>query len=571
MKKNHVAKRFVIASLCLGAAISAFSGMTLLDNNVVVAEESEALQMTDLIHASSSATVEIAQEMCTDPMDTSNTSGASTLTPISKEHTGLRISSEEAYQATFKTVFKGNMRMKFRFPETYSDALYGNFTFHIADATDDSNFFDITYYVVREGDFTVAPCVQWGDETRMVTSHIAANSVWANEKIVGLKNYKFAPCFLTKSNVAERSDRLGILDFTWVGGVLTIDTNTTALQDSNPKKVNMIPLASFDGTYDTSKKDNGFVNKESWGLPKINFPNGYTITVSSSFDDERTNDHGTDVFFTSIICSETYDFSDSELIKDSQMEKFENSFEFLGEHQATEGKFYLGWRNTETNGLYPDYALAPKGNYEPLEISYDTLDGASLRINASENGKSGIRFETLFDVEEYELIKDHLQEFGTLVAYTDTLIEDKDFTFENYKGASGFAKMKNTVGTHEYVDKDGNTYTAYSIAVVDINVENYTRSYSARGYLVVRYTNGTTKLVYTDFNQEENSGVIQEIATQLKQEEEYNTYTDEEKAIIDTFAGVIIQPEEPVEPENPGETEESVDPENPGETEEVEE
>lgn len=544
MKKKHVAKRFVIASLCLGFAISACSGITLLDNNVVVAEESEALQMTDLVHASSSATVEMAQAYCTDTTEIKPDLKGS------REYTGLRISSDEAYKATFKTVFDGNLTFRFRFPETYSDAFYGNFTFHIADVTDDSNCFDITYYTLHEGEFVTGIYVQWKDQIRMATHNI--NSSWSNKKEEGLKLYKFAPGFLTQA-IQERGDRLGILSLVSVGGVLTVTSNTTGNMETRPKDVAMIPIASFDGTYDTSKKANGFVNRESWGLPKISFPNGYTVTVSSSFNDERTTDHGTDVFFASIIGSETYDFSNAELTKDSQMEAFDNSFEFLGKHEATEGKFYLGWQNTETNSLYPDYALAPKGNYEPLEINFDTLGGASLRIDASENGKSGIRFETLFDVEEYEAIKDQLQEFGTLVAYTDTLIEGKDFTFENYKGASGFAKVKNTVGTHEYTDKDGNTYTAYSIAVVDINIENYTRAYSARGYLVVKYADGTTQLIYTDYNQEENSAVIEELATLLRQEEEYNAYTDEEKAIIDAFAGVIV------EPENPGETEEPVD------------
>ena len=348
MKKNHVAKRFVIASLCIGAAISAFSGLTLLDNNVVVAEEPETIQATDFIHASSSATVELAQEYCTD------TTAIREDLKGSIEYTGLRISSDEAYKATFKSVFNGNSTFRFRFPETYSGAFYGNFTFHIADATDASNCFDITYYTLNQAQFVTGICVQWKDETRMSTHNI--NSSWSNKKEEGLKNYKFAPGFLTKTNVDERNDRLGILQISSLGGVLTISSNTTGNMETRPKDVVMIPIASFDGTYDTSKKNNGFVNKVSWGLPKISFPNGYTITVSSSINDSRTTDRGTDVFFASILNissdgSETYDFSSSELIKNSQMEEFDNSFAFLGEHEATEGKFYLGWRNTEKTSL----------------------------------------------------------------------------------------------------------------------------------------------------------------------------------------------------------------------------
>ena len=577
MKTKNVVKGFGVASLCLGVAISAFSGMLVSKDRIVVAEEAETIQTTDFLHTSPSATVEMTTLMCTDPTDTSNTNGASTLPATSKQYTGLRISSDEAYQATFQTVFKKNMRLKFRFPETYENGFYGNFNFRIADATDDSKFFDITYYVVNENDYTAAPCVQWGDEVRMATHHIATNSVWSNQKIEGLKNYKFAPTFLTKtaSSYESRSDRLGVLDFAWVGGVLTITTNTIALQDNQPKNINMLPIASFDGTYDTSKKNNGFVNKEAWGLPKMEFKNGYTITVSSSFDDKRTNDHGTDVLFTSIVTgSGIYNFSQETLEKDDNMAAFEESFEFLGANEeTTAGKFYLGWRNTETNGIYPDYAFAPKGDYEPLEISYDTLAGASLRINA-EKEDSGIRFETLFDPEEYELIKDYIQECGTLVAYTDVLSDDIDFTYANYRGTPGFARVKNTVGTHEYVDKDGNAYTAYSMAVVDIQAENYTRSYSARGYLVVKYTDGTTLLIHSDFDKEENSAVIQDLAILLMEEELYNSFTDEQKEIVMIYAGEIVEPEEPgeneepIEPEEPGENQEPTEPEEPGENEE---
>ena len=558
MKIKNVAKRFGIASLCLATAISAFGGMVLSDNKVVLAEEAETIQTTDFVYTSSSAVAEMAQEMCTDPLDTSNTSGANTLTPISKEHTGLRMSSDEAYTATFKTIFKGNLRMKFRFPETYTNGLYGDFNFRIADATDDSKYFDITYYVVNEGDYTVAPCVQWGEEERMATHHVATSSAWYNKKIQGLKNHKFAPCFLTKSYYEGRSDRLGVLDFVWVGGVLTISANTTGLQDGNPKKVNMIPIASFDGTYDTSKEDNGFVSKTSWGLPKMQFKNGYTITVSSSFTDKRTTDQATDVFFVSIVTGGgTYDFRQSEIVKDNNMETFNESFEVLGQNEQMEGKFYLGWRNAETNSLYPDGALVPKGNYEPFGISYSALSGASLRIEDANYAESGIRFQTLFDKDEYKIIKEHLLEFGTLIARTDVLEEDVDFTFENYRGKKGFAKVKNTGGLYEYVDEEDNTYVSYAMAVVDINPENFTRSYSARGYLVLRYSDGSTLLIYTDFDKETNSGVIEDLALALQEQEElYNTYTDEQKFIIGVYTGDFVLPEDPDQTVDPDQTEE---------------
>ena len=66
---------------------------------------------------------------------------------------GLLVSSNTAYEGTFKGVFSGDVAFDFTFPETYTDAnsdgkpdaYYGNFRFRIADATDESNYFDLIY------------------------------------------------------------------------------------------------------------------------------------------------------------------------------------------------------------------------------------------------------------------------------------------------------------------------------------------------------------------------------------------------------------------------------------------
>ena len=54
MKRNNVAKRFGITSLCLATAISAFSGIAALKNNVAVAE-GETVQATDLMYTNLAA------------------------------------------------------------------------------------------------------------------------------------------------------------------------------------------------------------------------------------------------------------------------------------------------------------------------------------------------------------------------------------------------------------------------------------------------------------------------------------------------------------------------------------
>ncbi len=448
---------------------------------------------------------------------------------------GLRISSDNAYQATFKGIFTGDTTLKFKFPETYDEDLgfYGDFTFRIKDAKDDNNYFDIKYYVASGNtDHYTGVYVQYGDEIRQCHQD---GTTWYTAIQKNTDTVAYAPSFLSE-NSAAYGNREGILSLAWADDVLAVQANTGVDSDA----ALMRTIAAFDGT-------NSFVDQESWGLPKINFANGYTITVSSSFNNERTADHGSDVLFSSMENNGvTYDFSETELIKDDNMRAFSNTFKTLETAQTMTGKVFLGWKNTKTKKIYPAYSVVRKvagQSYETVVMVFDTVNGADVRFDASKGGQSGIRFQTLFNVDEYESLKGSIQSFGMIVAYTDTLTKG-DFTIENYQGAKGFLQVKNTKGTFEYTDKTGEKYTAYSMAVVDI--ANYTREYSARGYLVVEYADGSTQTVYTDYNQADNSSSIANAAYTLKtsNSDMYNKMTKALKEIIDGYAEAYVEPKE---------------------------
>ena len=321
----------------------------------------------------------------------------------------------------------------------------------------------------------------------------------------------------------------------WEDSILSVKANTTALQ----KESTMLTIASFDGTYDPSKPNNGFEQNISWGMPKIKFENGYTISILSSIEDKRTTDKGTDVLFSSMTNDgKTYNFKQDTLTQDSQMEEFNNSFKFLTTKQTAEGKVFLGWKNTTTNELYPSYSIVKKGEiYEPVSLGFDIVDGAGVRIDTSEGGRSGIRFQTTFDYDEYEAIKEtgSLQSFGTLVAWTDTLTNG-DFTIENYQTQSTFAKVQNTKGTFEYIDSDGKKYAAYSMAIY-VDPDHFMIEYSARGYLILEYADGNTRTIYTDYNATDNSRSIAKVANQFKtaNSDTYNAMTQAQRDVIDAF------------------------------------
>ena len=516
MKRNTLVKRFGIASLCLAILFSAFSGMVSLVSKVALAEET-TVQATDLVYTKANVT---------------------------QDENGLRISSDDPYSATFKTVLSGNTTLKFRFAEkaagTYGP-MYGDFKIRITDATDDSNYFVLQYYVSRTHssktqNIWTGLIMQYGDEIRTCGTP-TSGSAWFNFKPMGIEENNtaksFAPHLLQCGN---RGSREGVLTFTWSNEILTIKTNACTPSSATT----MYTLAAFDGTYDSTAAKNGFVNGTSWGLPKLNFPNGYTVSVSSDFTSTQTTDRASDVLFTSIASGgSTYNFkTTTELPKDSNMTAFSDKFAALTEEDIPTlpaGKAFVGWKDTVSGSFYPAFSIMQTGKYEAFIIDYDTINGASVRLAS----KSGIRFQTIFNAEQYADLKQRgsILSFGTLIAYTDTLTSvGKDFTIANYQDQETFVKVENTKGVFDYTDRKGTSHIAYTVGVVDI--QDYTKAYSARGYLEILYSNGVTGFVYTDFNTTDNSRSIAEVAYRLKTigVDEYNAMTSAKKAIIDAYA-----------------------------------
>lgn len=507
MKRNNVVKRFSIASLCLATAFSAFSGTWSFGNDVALAEGTEK---------SAATTVQ-----ATDLLDTT--------AAVTQDETGLRISSDAAYTATFKKVFLYDTTFNFRFAETATTAIYGDFNIRVADVSDENNYFDIKYYVSksstdRTSNYT-GLYVQWGDEKRTCS---AQGQTAYNALQTGKKASAYAPNFL---NYGNNNARMSDLTIKWQGDNLLVTSNTAV-------NTNRYTIAKFDGTYDTTVSKKGFVSyKSGWGLPKLSFPNGYTITVSSNFTQEGVEDHGSDVLFESIVSDGMfYDFtSKTQFANDNYMKGYAALKE-----PTEKGQVFLGWKDAKNNLYSTAYIVDSHldiGSYEKVFLGFDTVNGASVRAV----GNSGIRFQTTFSANDYEKTKDYIQSFGTLLAWTDTLTKG-EFMIGNYQGSSTFAQVANTKGTFAYTDGFGNDYQAYSLVVINIAEANYAKSYSARGYLVVEYADGTTQTVYTDYNTADNSRSIADVAYRLKttNPSEYNAMSDTQKAIVDAYAAAYV-------------------------------
>lgn len=553
MKRNNVAKHIGIASLCLATAISAFSGISSFKNDsIVLAEEATTSVWGDFITTSEGATVST---------DDSNR---------------LNVSSATPYEATFNQIFYGNIELRFVFPERYETALanvWGDFKFRITNAADDTNFFDIVYKKVSNG---TAMYVEWNGHTiqcanAATTYDYASSDYIYDDEIDGRAAYVSSPSFMGVSST--RGTRTGRLTLKWgaAGNTDQLWVTTNGPQKSSDKY--SVIVAKFDGSYDGSLDSKGFVEKSKWGLPKMTFPNGYKISFSS---DTGAKD-ATDVCFTSIVNNgttaskavvsggkTTNSFTESNFAENN----YTKAYDLM---EANAGKALLGWKDAE-GALYPTKTAlksADIGAYTPVFLGFERIYGASVRIDTV-YGNSGLRFITGFTTtkEELQALIDagYVQSFGTLLAYTDSLTEGI-FDVVNYADALAVETGKKVTQqesskkmfayTAPVRDNAGNIltddngavitkdYTAYSVALVNPNIQ-YAQSFSARGYIEVAYADGTTAILYTAFNETNNSRSIEQTAYNLMTsgKAEYDTYNEVQQGIVKKYAAALLPAEE---------------------------
>ena len=216
----------------------------------------------------------------------------------------LKISSATSYSGAFDGTFHGNMDLKYRFPnqytnETAGEDLNGDFTFTIADAR--SDYAEENQFSVKVGKLAnlVKTYVYYTGETVGTVSHAPYfGSQKGNAPSASVKNGNTYHSSTYGKFNNDNTAKYNSLNLTWdAEGVLTVSyfyniaTNVT--------------LAKFDGlAHSTTSGSYG------WGLPKISFPEGYTISFSSDYTagldtngDSTVDDYGTDVCFISLNAS----------------------------------------------------------------------------------------------------------------------------------------------------------------------------------------------------------------------------------------------------------------------------
>lgn len=200
---------------------------------------------------------------------------------------GLVIKSDSSYQTNIKGLFTDNVTIRFNFAEEPDSWIGGDLKIRFTDAKNSAEYFTVVYTVGSSwASGSVKQCftcayVQYKEYFR--TSNVSEKQYFDNLEDAIKGSAYSNPTFRQSMNKAA----IGELTFK-KGGDGLWNVQTTKYNDASVRTI-----AKFDGK-------NQFVSGVSFGLPVLNFDNGYTISVSSEFSVNGVSDHGSDIVVESV-------------------------------------------------------------------------------------------------------------------------------------------------------------------------------------------------------------------------------------------------------------------------------
>ncbi len=217
---------------------------------------------------------------------------------------GLLIESDTLYTGAINGKFEGDVTLGFGFRDNtgFSDGM--DFFIDIKDAADPSNMFTVKYRTLNTWDGTgySGAFVLYGDQVRS-SQYWGYDTTWYNQEM-SAEGPICSPMFS-----GYQGNKFGYLKLVWNEDVLQVQVT------NHNSDTDIRTIAAFDGT-------ESFVAGTSWGLPKLSFPQGYTISF-------RTTDKAPDMYIYSV-------------------EAYEETVDFSKETQATAPQFYTAWQTSDT-------------------------------------------------------------------------------------------------------------------------------------------------------------------------------------------------------------------------------
>jgi hypothetical protein len=219
------------------------------------------------------------------------------------------------------------------------------------------------------------------------------------------------------------------------------------------------------------------------------------------------------------------------------------------------GKLFLGWLGEDGKLYNAGYAIdgaALDGDvtYTLVEIGFALEAGASVRYVNDDNGQGGLRFSVIIDAADYAIAKDFLTGFSSIIAPTDTIVENgaiKDSAYTTYAKELDITNL--IPGAYEM---------QVAFAITDIAFSNFNREFSATAFFTVNYDGSNDTRVVKAAYSDANSVSVYEVAAALLGEHYADLYSDEGskegtlssrevyflEAYVDQTVDVVIENEE---------------------------
>lgn len=196
---------------------------------------------------------------------------------------------------------------------------------------------------------------------------------------------------------------------------------------------------------------------------------------------------------------------------------------------------FVGW-TTDTANLSDLYPAGYK--YEPTSetgttlyavwIGFEMQYGAAVRLSVD---SSGLRFLTDIDKDAYKLgvEKGLILEAGTFVVPTDYLYFGAEFVHSSFSKGQ-YVERKTDIWK---VQDEAESVWTYAAAFVNISEAQFSRIFSARGYLKINYTSGEG-YIYTPYSEENNARSIYQVAAAA-----YDDYST--NALIQNYVNKVAE------------------------------
>ncbi len=168
-------------------------------------------------------------------------------------------------------------------------------------------------------------------------------------------------------------------------------------------------------------------------------------------------------------------------------------------------------------------------------VTLGLFDGASIRLN----GEPSIRFTATIDKSEADE-GTQIINFGMLLTTKDVLDDITEFTIDGLSAidSSLYHNLDKDSGLRYVENDDYPGQYVYSLVLEKVSASKYNLQYVARAYAEIQYTDGTSEIIYSEFDKDAHVRSMYEVASTAI--DHTSIYTADQLAIIQKHIDGII-------------------------------